>query len=236
MRPTYDGFPGEFGVAGTSVSVAPSYSKKCVGGWKIPGLAPISTLPSGRSAAGPSATSSCPCAMIGKSGPATQVPGCDGFGGGVYTEVCPVAPTAHTVPSGRRRAGPISWEPPPPAVRSGSLTIVLPALTHLPLVARNCSACVRFAVLLQSTVSTLPSGRRVHPSSLLLSALPVEAAAVHVSVVASRNAAWVEQQLARRNRPSASTTAWASPIVVHPAGGLRSEERRVGKGCRAGWW
>src|SRR5215831_10439089 len=106
--------------------------------------------------------------------------------------VLPVAPVANTVPSGRNTAGPISWEPPPFEVRSGSFTMVLPALDHAPDDGPYFSAWVRLRVLLQSTVSTRPLGSSVQPSSSFSSILPVPVV-VQVSVVGFSRACWVEQ-------------------------------------------
>src|SRR6185369_6565197 len=178
---------------------------------KIPGLTATRTLPFGRIEAGPSAESR----LFGKVGPAVQTPVDE-----MYTAVLGVAPTAKTVPSGRRTAGPISCEPLPSAKRSGSLTIVLPALDQTPVAGLKSSEFVRLAVLLQSIVRTLPFGSRFQPSSSWRPVLPVPGRIVQVRVEAFNKAVWDVMILASMNVPSARTTLCASPMRVQPVGGI----------------
>src|SRR5882757_3689972 len=123
--------------------------------------------------------------------------------------LCPVAPVASTVPSGRNTAGPSSDDP-----GSTSDTTVLPAEDQTPLSGSKSS---EFVPVKASTVKTFPLGSSVQPSSSLMSALPVTAA-VQARVLASRRAASFVQQLASMNVPLASVVLSASPIVVQPAG------------------
>src|SRR6267378_3496014 len=123
--------------------------------------------------------------------------------------LCPVAPVASSVPSGRNTAGPSSDEP-----GSTSVTPVLPAEDQTPLSGSNSSELVPVKA---STVRTFPLESSVQPSSSLMSALPVPTG-VQVRVLASRRAASLVQQLASMNVPFASVVLCASPIVVQPAG------------------
>src|SRR5579863_7602939 len=111
---------------------------------------------------------------------------------------------ANTVPSGRRSSGPISR-----VLASARGTMVLPALIHCLDV--SFSACVP---LLVSTVSTVPSGSKAQPSSLLLSALPVPMT-VQVKVLAFKTACWLLQQLPSRNAPLLKIMPEASPMLPH---------------------
>src|SRR6516225_42729 len=132
--------------------------------------------------------------------------------------VAPVAPTAKTVPSGRKTCGPISCDPLLLAFVSANLTMVLPALIQPPVPARYLSELVRFVGLLASTVRTDPSANSVHPSSSLMSAL-LAPVVVQVMAARSRMACCLVQQFASMYLPLGKTMLWASPIVVQPLGG-----------------
>ena len=105
----------------TWVKLVPSKRKKCVGGWNTPGLASSRTLPSGRSAAAPSAASNCWPAMIGRLGPDDQIPLATS-----YSAEAPVDPSTNTLPLYMSICGPISFE-----LQLTSCVGVTPALDHL---------------------------------------------------------------------------------------------------------
>src|SRR3954464_3805327 len=94
---------------------------------------------------------------VGKSGPASQVPGSAGLAGGVYSADLPVAPTKKQRPSGSAAAGPISGE----AVSAMSSTVWPPAAQAL--VAGRYFWPMRLALV--CTVSTVPSRSSAHDSS-----------------------------------------------------------------------
>src|SRR5579859_3673880 len=126
--------------------------------------------------------------------------------------VCPDAPRASTRPSFKRIAGPISIDD--ACTRS---TGVAPALTHLSAGARYFSV---FGWALHSGASTDWSGRSVHVSSELESALL--APADHVSLTGSKMAVAVVLIDPSRSLPSGRTQHGASTMFVHPDGVGRS--------------
>src|SRR5207249_9895891 len=113
---------------GILFKLRPSQSRNFAPLLKTRGLAMISTLPFVSSAAGPSATPSVP----GKSGPAVHVP-VRVSKIAVWAAPHRLAPMAKTVLSGRKAAGPTSYEAlSAPLQESHSWTTVLPALDQVP--------------------------------------------------------------------------------------------------------
>src|SRR5579875_1247867 len=75
-----------------------------------------------------------------------------------------------------------------------------------------------------STVSTVPSGNKVQPSSLLLSAFPFGLSTVHWSVFGSSAAVSELKALAIIHRLSGSTTLEASAMLLQPSGGASIDQ------------
>src|SRR5450631_575533 len=147
-------------------------------------------------------------------GPAVQVPGSDGFAGGVYKAVSPVAPMTKARPSGRSTVGPISGTMPGHAC--GKVEGVEPADTH---VFKDGTYFSALGMEEQSTASTVSSGRRVKDSSAQRS--PLLGPAENFPVAGSKNAVCESLMLPSSPRPSARMQSGTSPTLVHPLGVAR---------------
>src|SRR5215467_5644623 len=88
-------------------------------------------------------------------------------------------------------------------------TIVLPALCQLCVDGLSISELGAFCT---SKVKTVPSGKRVHPSSALKSLFPTLPSNVHVSVDGSNAATCISSLRPMTNRPSGRTTEGESPM------------------------
>src|SRR5438552_1270995 len=165
----------------------------------------------------------------GNGGAAAQLPGAvvggAAVGGGVNTALDPVfrsAPAAKILPLYINTCAPVSCDD-----ESRSGTGIVPESTHcpafVPLGMNRCDAIPELAL----TTITVPSGRSVQPSSLLLSpaVFPAGVKGLQVSVAGSRVASWVLLCLASIKRPVAGMTVHImSPIRAHPAGPVRLDQ------------
>src|SRR5580704_19464255 len=100
--------------------------------------------------------------------------------------------------------------------------MVLPAVDHEPDVGSYSSELVpvgSFTSRYASTARTLPVGSSTHPSSSFSSNLPVPVG-VHDNVDSLNSACCRVQQLASIKVLLNSTIPEASPMVLHPLGGL----------------
>src|SRR4051812_37987033 len=163
-------------------------------------------LPLGSTAPGPSFV---PCGMlldVGKSGPASQVPGSAGFAGAVYSAVLPVAPTKKQRPSGSSAAGPISEDS-----TSTITSTVWPADTHVLVSGRYFWALRLLSVRTVRTVSSASSAQLSSelPPGLLGPACQLSGPGVKIAV-------WDVSSLPMITRPSSSTQNAGSPISFQP--------------------
>src|SRR5690349_12843024 len=94
-------------------------------------------------------------------------------------------------------------------------TIVLPAVDQLFVAKLKRS---EFGALFTSMVRTVPSGRRVQPSSALKSALPVPGSTVHVKALGFNAAICLVSLLPTTKVPLGSTTEGESPMYVQVEG------------------
>src|ERR1043166_3550341 len=88
-------------------------------------------------------------------------------------------------------------------------TIVLPALCQAWVDGLQISELGAFST---SKAKTVPSGRRVHPSSALKSLFPELPSNVHVNVAGSSAATCMSSLRPTTNRPSGKTTEGESPM------------------------
>src|SRR5580700_6841522 len=78
-----------------------------------------------------------------------------------------------------------------------------------------------------SSVSTLPSGSKVQPSSALKSFLPSDSRFLQRIVRGSKALVCFVSLSPNRNRPSASTADGESPILLKPGGGASGDQVSV---------
>ena len=190
--------------------------------WKIPGLAIISILPFGSSAAGPSAMPRLP----GKSGPAvhdTRVRVVNGGVGCGCTCSLPWRTPCHwgakELDLFQMRRCPVhrNWLPSPRVARASCLQRTRSRRRDRRV--RNSFRWTGTFGHNKSTVRTFPLGSRVQVSSSLMSNLPLPVA-VHVKFDGLKSAAWRVTAWASIICPLLNTMLEASPIEPQPVGGL----------------